>query len=261
MVTVAPAGIMDRAHANFVEAFRALARIVPGARIEERDGVTCLQSGIPYSLFNPAMVLRVPADPESTFAWAREFHDRHRLPWVLRTVPEAAAVMAPIVEVAGMTVSHAMPGMLLNPLAGRQREVPRLRVEIVRELETLHSYFDVMALGFEMPRALMDPFDVQGALDAPDFTYYLGYLDDQPVATALRYTSHRIAGVFNISTVPAHRGRGLGEAMTWQAALGGLDEGCVASYLQASEMGFPVYERMGYRHVVDYPTWDPPETH
>jgi predicted acetyltransferase len=74
----------------------------------------------------------------------------------------------------------------------------------------------------------------------------------------LRYTSHRIAGVHNVSTLPEFRGRGLGEAMTWHAALDGRAEGCIASALQASAMGFPIYERMGYRHVVSYETWDVP---
>ncbi len=41
----------------------------------------------------------------------------------------------------------------------------------------------------------------------------------------------------------------------WRAAADGRAEGCLASALQASAEGFPVYARMGYRHVADYRTW------
>jgi predicted GNAT family acetyltransferase len=78
-----------------------------------------------------------------------------------------------------------------------------------------------------------------------------------PVATAMRFSSHRIAGVFNVSTIPEYRRRGIGEAMTWRAAVDGLAEGCIASALQASEMGLPIYQRMGYRQVLTYQVWLP----
>jgi predicted GNAT family acetyltransferase len=74
----------------------------------------------------------------------------------------------------------------------------------------------------------------------------------------MRFTSHRIAGVYTVATLPEFRGRGLGEALTWRAALDGLVEDCVAASLQASRMGFPIYARMGFRHVVDYETWGSP---
>ena len=50
-------------------------------------------------------------------------------------------------------------------------------------------------------------------------------------------------------------GGGSGAALTWRAAADGRAEGCLASALQSSEEGFPVYRRMGYRHVTDYQTW------
>jgi len=92
-------------------------------------------------------------------------------------------------------------------------------------------------------------------LDEPDMVHYVGFVDGAPVATAMRFSSQRVATVANVSTIPAYRRRGIGEAMTWRAALDGRAAGCVASYLQASEMGFPIYQRMGYRHVLTHRGW------
>ena len=94
-------------------------------------------------------------------------------------------------------------------------------------------------------------------LEVPDLTHYLGFVDGVPAATAMRFASHRIAGVFNVSTVPEYRGRGVGAALTWRAALDGRADGCLASALQASELGLSVYRRMGYREVMTYQIWLP----
>lgn len=56
-------------------------------------------------------------------------------------------------------------------------------------------------------------------------------------------------------TIPEARGKGYGEALSAAAAEDGFSRGCTVSSLQASPMGFPVYHRMGYRHVFDYQRW------
>jgi GNAT superfamily N-acetyltransferase len=78
------------------------------------------------------------------------------------------------------------------------------------------------------------------------FTGFLGLLDEQPVATSAVYLSEDTAGVYNVATLEAARGKGVGAAITWAAALCGLERGSERSILQASQMGEPVYERMGY---------------
>ena len=47
--------------------------------------------------------------------------------------------------------------------------------------------------------------------------------------------------------------RGYGEAVTWAATLC-LPE--LPATLQASPMGRPIYERMGYRTIAEFTVWD-----
>jgi hypothetical protein len=48
--------------------------------------------------------------------------------------------------------------------------------------------------------------------------------------------------------------------MTVRVALDGRAAGCDVAALQASEMGRPIYERLGYRTVVRYRAFVDPET-
>ena len=84
---------------------------------------------------------------------------------------------------------------------------------------------------------------------------YTGFLDGEPVATSALFMSNHVAGVYNVATLNAYRRRGFGEAMTWHAVREGAAAGCGMASLQASEMGRPIYERMGFRLVAGYKTY------
>ena len=87
--------------------------------------------------------------------------------------------------------------------------------------------------------------------------HYVGYLDDEPVATASLITAGSAAGIYNVATVAAVRGRGIGAAMTAFAVRAGADRGMQVATLQASTMGRPVYERMGFEFVCDFVPYRP----
>ncbi|HEX5167158.1 MAG TPA: GNAT family N-acetyltransferase, partial [Thermomicrobiales bacterium] len=56
-------------------------------------------------------------------------------------------------------------------------------------------------------------------------------------------------------TLPEYRRQGIGAAMTRRCIDDGWRSGCTVSALQSSSSGFPVYQRMGYRHVFDIQGW------
>ncbi len=146
--------------------------------------------------------------------------------------------------------------MLLTSLVGEPPQVPGLSIDIVRDREAMVVHIETMTAGFGGGAwALPEILAGNALFEVPDTTYYTGHMDGRPVATAMRFTSHRIAGVFNVSTIPEYRRRGIGEAITARAALDGRAQGCLASYLIASEMGRSTYERIGYRHAVTYHRW------
>jgi predicted GNAT family acetyltransferase len=59
-------------------------------------------------------------------------------------------------------------------------------------------------------------------------------------------------GVFNVATPPEHRRKGYGARITAKAVASGFRHGAESAFLQASEMGFGVYEALGFRTVTTY---------
>ncbi len=253
------ADLLRRADENYRELFRSLARLTPHGVIEEDGELLLVRSGPWLPLNNIAIVKRAPADPATLLARAEAFFAAYGQRCALGASGDAAATLEPVLS-AQARRDDPSPGMILSPLAGEPPRLPGLSIQAVRDVATLRLYNDTMTAGFGNAWATGEILDGRALIDAPDLTHYLGVLDGRPAGTAMRFTSHRIAGVFNVSTVPEYRRRGIGAALTWAAALDGLAEGCIASALQASAMGEPLYRRMGYRAALTYHLWLPPDT-
>jgi GNAT superfamily N-acetyltransferase len=233
-----------------------MARISPHGAIHEEDGLILVATGRALPFFNAAAVTRVAGDPAEALARTRAFFKQHGLRFMLSATGTAAEAMAPVMDAAGPRFEPSNR-MLLAPPAGEPRPVPGLEVRPVEDLEALRDYVETMTAGFEgdLPWAAPEMLQDDRLLRVPDLTHYLGFMDGRPVATAMRFTIQRVAHIANVSTIPAYRRRGIGEAITWRTVLDGRAEGCLAAYLQASEMGFPIYQRMGFRHVVTHQMW------
>jgi hypothetical protein len=73
------------------------------------------------------------------------------------------------------------------------------------------------------------------------------------VTTATAFIDDVFVGLYAVATTRAARGHGYGEAITWAATMCRPD---LPATLQASELGGPVYARMGYRTLADFTVWE-----
>lgn len=248
---------LSATHENFVEAYRLVARALPGGDVLELPGGCALATGEREPEFNRAF-LAGPQSPETAagaIGEMRAFYAEQGLPWMLIVADAAVAAVQAAVVGRGFVPGRLMPGMVMNPLEGERTAVPGLVIEAVTSAALGEIFAHVLADGFGTTLELARTFVAPGAIDSAGVTHYLGWLDERPVAAATRVTTGRMAGIYNVTTVREARRTGIGTAMTWEAALAGLDEGCSASTLQATVQGFSVYQRMGYRHVTTYRSW------
>ncbi len=95
-----------------------------------------------------------------------------------------------------------------------------------------------------------DAFAALESVSAPHIQGFIGYVAGQPAAAAALYLTHGVAGIGWVG--PEQRGHGYAEAVTWAAIREGFRRGATFANLQASPMGRPIYERMGFETLTEY---------
>lgn len=83
-------------------------------------------------------------------------------------------------------------------------------------------------------------------LTDPDFGFFLAFLDHEPVAAAMSFSSGSSAGLYLVSTVEKYRGNGFGAAITASAIEHLKSRGVSEIHLQATVPGQPVYTKLGF---------------
>jgi GNAT superfamily N-acetyltransferase len=89
---------------------------------------------------------------------------------------------------------------------------------------------------------------------------WVGRVDGRPVATSRVSIGGGAAGLYAILTLPSHRGRGFGRAMTIAALRAAAGIGYRIGVLQSSDLGYSVYQRLGFRELFQYDIYVHPGT-
>lgn len=139
-----------------------------------------------------------------------------------------------------------------------------LTIERVRDGRALEAWTGALARGFgegEREAAWVGAAYARiGLGDDVPWRHYLARLDGVPVATSSLFLAAGVAGVYFVFTVPARRRRGIGAAVTLAALHEARALGFETGVLGSSEMGFPVYRRLGFqeRCRIGIYEWAPP---
>lgn len=181
-----------------------------GDRIGRVDGiVTLVDAGSPLPFINRAIVEAPIDDVRTVLDHIRPFYDDGpRTPFLL---------------------DSAWPTPDLTPVD-----------------RTAYNYEHALIYGYPAPQ--LQPMTevsvvTREALAAPGWQHFVGYVDDEAVASASAYVGDRLVRVDNIATLHTARGRGYGLAMT--AAAAAVDPTKPATLI-ASDLGRGVYERLGF---------------
>lgn len=168
-------------------------------------------------------------------------------PWVLWSPWPTPDLMA-----HGCTPIGEPPLMLRREHPVRDAPL-ELRVDEALDARALRDWEDVLKDGYPVPesREHGEVWYDERILGGPN-RLWVGYVDDVPVAASAAYTGAGITGVYSIATMEAARGRGYGAAVSDVAAA------CVPgqpAVLQSSDLGYHVYERIGFRTISRYSLW------
>ncbi len=108
------------------------------------------------------------------------------------------------------------------------------------------AWSEAFAVGYGIPRPVADLFADVSRFPPGTIRYYSVEHGGKMVATSILYLHDGLAGIYGVSTVPEHRQRGLGAHATAEPLRQAWSMGYSTGLLQASEMGAPVYKRLGF---------------
>ncbi len=161
-------------------------------------------------------------------------------------------------EAHGWMLGDEAPGMAigLETLDESLSSPASLTIERVQDEETLRTWLRIMTVSSEIPEEgltfLLELVSRHGFTDGPSVHYYLGVLDDKPVATSLLYLGAGVAGIYNVATLPEVRRQGSGSALTIAPLLQARAWGYRIGTLQSTPMGLNLYRRLGFREYCTF---------
>jgi GNAT superfamily N-acetyltransferase len=229
----------------------------PGGESRTFGAIRCSSVGVPMPLFNQAFVFDEPSvrDLARATGW---LSDRNVPFWV--TAPDSVArAVADMAESAGLDpLATTMPGMAYAPLADLPVEADGdAEILPVTQSAQLGDFALVASEAFGAPLEAAGTLAPASTLGDDRCSWFLGYLDGDPVVCGQLLRTGDVAGVYSIGVRERFRRRGLGAAITAAALVAGSDSGCSIGVLQASPMGAPVYDRMGFETVTQYHSFAP----
>lgn len=227
----------------------------PSVAIRDDRELFWFLTGLPDATFNSIMYANLrPERIDAAVAELQALRAAHGVPmnWLIgpasRPTDLAEQLLARgfehYVDLTPMTRS------LLEPFPELDL-VPGLTIERVADTSALAEWIEAERRGFETEGAIGDGLArirrEMGLGPRLQIRYFLGRLHGAPVATASLLLAGGIAGVYDVSTEPDSRRRGIGTTMTVAMLHEARAHGYATAFLQPTELGEPMYHRLGFR--------------
>ena len=253
--------------ANWRAGFVEMMERWPRAVLYEEPGVLWFGSPVADPLLNG--VLRSQFDPgnvgEAIIRTLEPFR-RRQVPlwWWLFPATEPADLGQHLLRY-GLVREPDLPGMAAD-LAELPAELPAPPGFEIHQVETaagLYPWASAYIQGFPAARAVAEAhveiFRHVGFGQRSGWRHYVGWLEGKPVACSSCYRGAGVAGLYYVAVTPEARGLGIGRLMAVTPLREALADGYRAGILQATKMGMPLYERLGFAHVHSFPQyrWNP----
>ena len=247
---------------NLRTAMRFFGQATGSGEVSPLAGVVAIYSGIDYGVFNIAM-LDGPIAPHSNDFDSRLREAAHYFKgrttrwsfWLCEDLLEPSdrrRARLSLGDFGFQAISHP-PGMATSNLLPPVVDLPKLDVYPVSNKTLQNAFAEITALSFDIP------YDVARAVYAQDSAWrgayqgYVGFINGRPVSIVAIVVAAEAIGVYSLATDPSHRRRGCAEAVM-RAAVSDTQRrtGLERIVLQSTDVGYPLYRRMGFRDVTRF---------
>ncbi len=234
---------------SMIATWRTLAR-TNGAQVFEREGVLGVATpSVPErSVFNSVGYTNANAFL-GAYDELRGAYDERGCAWTV-WVPEGDAEVARALKEAGHVLDAAPRAMAMRLAAVEEPDLGDLDWTADGDIHTAclindHSY------GY--PEGTWARFNDPSA---KELRTYLAGAGGTPAATVATIHHDGDCEIWSVATEPEARGRGLSTALMRRALWDARRDGCETSTLQATRLGRPVYQRVGFEDYGALQMWE-----
>jgi ribosomal protein S18 acetylase RimI-like enzyme len=228
---------------------------LPGGASGKVDGATWYRSGVLHPNYNG--VLGAGCDVDQMLARARSW----RLPvrWLIGT--GSAGTIEHAFRERGLVLGDEYPAMVAPIADLPEPDMDGVTVEAVETDVQHREWDDVFADAFGFHGDVAEQVSAVHAWPSRherDRVYMLLRRNGEAVATAILHTPCGVAGIYGITVRRSCRRQGLATLATLATVRAGAERGATMAMLQATTEGFPVYERLGFRTICAFRSWQIP---
>jgi GNAT superfamily N-acetyltransferase len=246
---------MDVADHNFACSINVFASTSKTGEVLEARDFVLGNTKAPIAEFNQGYLKQPNYKLERTLERVQAYYARSGVPHRLHVSSEHAA-LGPVLLARGYVESKAVPCMVLAGARCEAKAVPGLHIERVAGAASLAQFQRLAFESFGYPVMLAPVALTEDLVGLPHAELFIGMLDGEPACCSMLLVTGDTAGVYWVGALAAHRQKGLGAAITAHAVEAGRARGCKTACLQASEMGAPVYRRLGFVEPRKYLRFD-----
>ncbi|MBI2869473.1 MAG: GNAT family N-acetyltransferase [Chloroflexi bacterium] len=235
----------------------------PKVELNQEAGMQWYATGIKHPAFNGVFRTQiVNSEIRKEIERALGFFRSRRLPLSWWIGPSSRPPdLGKLLRDKGLTPGPEMLGMATDLTSIEQYQVwpAQLRIKEVDDLETLKRWTQPFAVAFGVPVSLADAicdlFAGLGLTSALPLRHFVGYLHETPIACCSLFLGAGVAGIYNVATSPAQRGKGIGATLTINALLEARKLSYQTGILHASTSNSGMYQRIGFKEYCRISTY------
>ena len=238
--------------ANLYEFFRSL-EDSSFMDFSRQDGLLRWSCPFQYSWVNAVLCSRDATPQDGAFVDESLAYFRSRktfeISWWLEDGVDLAG-WQDLLRPRGLKLEQGPPGMSMDlNMLKEMDNLPGVEIKIVRDRQSMQDCANALIHGNGFPsdwEPIVFNFLAGIGWDGL-YQIYVAYRNGRPVSTAGVFLGREVAGIYSVATIPAARGKGIGAAITQKPLLDARKMGYRVGTMQSSEMGFPIYKKMGFK--------------
>lgn len=248
--------LLQAMEANLFTQMTHFAKRLPQIELLHKPGITLVNSGLPDDSFNYVLSAKFQEkDAEETIRTATEYFRQRQVPfsWWFNPLDQPARLGEILLDYGYRCVDNNA-GMYFDLDKWDERELsPPSRLKVVRigaQNANDKAWHDFVLVSANNEAASHQYISwIKSVLTNEDpLEYYVGYdVHGQPVVSALLCCFAGVVGLYWLATAPHEQRKGYATLMQYYMFKRAKDLGYHIMVLEASDQGYPLYQRLGYK--------------